>query len=85
MSMLDSYETEMSVVVTPRIARIDAKAAPAFRAAALELVRDRKNVVVMMSRVEAVDSTGLGCLVAMLKAVPPGAQLRLVGLRPAVR
>ena len=34
---------------------------------------------------KTVDSSGLGSLVAVFKAVAPGVKLRLVGVRPAVR
>jgi anti-sigma B factor antagonist len=65
--------------------RLDAGSAPGIRAAALELARGAPIVVVDMSRVVFVDSSGIGALVSILKLIPPGGALRLAATCASVR
>ncbi len=74
-----------ALVVTPLVRRIDASVAPRLRAELLPIVKTSRCVVLVMDDVDAIDSTGLGTLVAILKAMPASAQLRLVGVNATVR
>src|SRR5829696_2887032 len=68
------------------VRRLDAAAAPAFKQeAAGALVKRPSRLVLDLSAVEFVDSTGLGALVGLLKQMAPGARVALVGVRPAVQ
>jgi len=65
--------------------RIDAAVAIRFK----ELMRDilkepAPRVVLDLSRVEFLDSSGLGALVAVMKAMGDGRRLELMGLTPNV-
>jgi anti-sigma B factor antagonist len=74
-----------ALVVTPMIRRLDAAAAVDFAETVREHVRGRARVVVSLVHVEAVDASGIGALLAILKAMPPGGALRLAHARPSVR
>jgi anti-sigma B factor antagonist len=76
---------EGALVVTPLVARLDATAAPEFRDTLGAMVRGRRLVVLSLGRVTAIDASGLAALVAILKAMPPGAELRLADVPPSVR
>jgi len=68
-----------------RATRIDAAAAIGFKDAVRTAVRGgRGRVVLDLSAVEFVDSSGLGAIVAAMKALPNGRQLDLAGLHGAV-
>lgn len=67
------------------VAKWDASNARELRAAATELVGSKTVVVVDLSVVAAMDSTGLGSLVGVLKALPPGGVVRLCGVNPPVK
>ncbi len=84
-SSIDFEEKQGAMVVRPRFARLDAVAATGFRGAVLGRVAGKALVVMVMDEITFVDSTGIGCLVAVLKAIPAGAHVRLVGISEAVR
>jgi len=66
--------------------RLDAAAAPSFRqdlAGMLDHKPDR--VLIDLSRVEFIDSTGLGVLVSLLKQMGPNGRIAVVGAAPAVK
>lgn len=67
------------------VTKWDASNARELRAAATELVHNWRIVVVDMTSVTAMDSTGLGSLVGVLKALPPGGAVRLCGVNPPVK
>ena len=59
-----------AVVVRPKMARIDIEVAGQFRAALLQLVEQgHRHLVMDMSEVSFIDSSGLGALVSALKAL----------------
>jgi anti-sigma B factor antagonist len=74
-----------ALVVTPMIRSLDASSAASFLEAAREHVRGRALVVVSLACVDAVDASGVGALLAILKAMPPGGVLRLAHARRPVR
>jgi anti-sigma B factor antagonist len=72
-------------VVTPRMKRLDASVAPAFKQAVVQVVEagDRR-LVLDLSGVEFLDSSGLGALVSVLKAAGSQGALAVCGARGAV-
>jgi anti-sigma B factor antagonist len=71
--------------VTPLVARLDAEVAPALLDAVGATVGGRRLVVLSLGRIRAIDASGLAALVAILKRMPPGAELKLADVPPAVR
>ena len=59
--------------------RLDAAAAPRFRAEATEATGDARRVVLDLALVEFVDSTGLGALIGLMKSVAPTGVFVLMG------
>jgi anti-sigma B factor antagonist len=76
---------EGALWVTPLVDRLDAGAAPDLRDTVGAMVRGRRLAVLSLGRVRAIDASGLAALVAILKAMPPGAELRLADVQPSVR
>ncbi len=75
------------LVVAVQAERIDAAAAIQFKDRMRELsqTHDRApRVVLDMSRVAFLDSSGLGAVVAVMKLMGPDRQLELAGLTPTV-
>jgi anti-sigma B factor antagonist len=65
--------------------RLDASVAGTFKAAVLEVIKAGKNRLVLdMSSVGFVDSSGLGALVSILKSLGPQGSLAVVGVQPGV-
>ncbi|MFN3643015.1 MAG: STAS domain-containing protein [Gemmobacter sp.] len=66
-------------------ARIDAAVAIQFKDRMRDIVRDGPPVVVLdLSSVQFLDSSGLGAVVAVMKLLGPGRRLELAGLTPTV-
>lgn len=66
--------------------RLDAAAAPGFRAEMLALIAEgQRRIIVDLSAAEFLDSIGLGTLVALLKAIGDGGELAVAGAQPRVR
>jgi anti-sigma B factor antagonist len=66
--------------------RLDAAAAPAFKAALeANVTGSPRRVVVEMEAVQFLDSTGLGVLVSLMKLMAPNGGLAITGAQPAVR
>lgn len=66
--------------------RIDAASAIQFKDRMRELTQTHSQRVVLdLSRVAFVDSSGLGAVVAVLKALAPDRKLELAGLTPTVQ
>lgn len=79
-------ETDGALVVTPLVRRIDAEVAPALRDAVEPmLAAERRLVVLSLAHVRSVDASGLAALVAILRLIPPGGELRLAHVAPSVR
>ncbi|MFC3169984.1 MULTISPECIES: STAS domain-containing protein [Paracoccus] len=78
-------ETEAQMVVIVDEARIDAAIATRFKDRLREIVlRGRKPVQLDMRRVDFMDSSGLGAMIAVRKALPEALPLVLDGLTPNV-
>lgn len=83
---LDYNDTQGLRIVTVGEARIDAAVAIAFKDRMRELCIDGpERIVLDMTQVGFIDSSGLGAVVASMKQLGKGKNLELAGLSPAVR
>lgn len=74
-----------ALIVEPEIRRLDASVAPAFKDGIVALLPTASGRVVLdLSGVAFVDSSGLGALVALLKRVGPTGSLALAGVQAPV-
>lgn len=74
------------IVVHLRESRIDAAGAIDFKERMREYTQDAGlRVVLDLSQVGFIDSSGLGAVVAVRKSLGPNRQLELAGLTPAVQ
>lgn len=66
--------------------RLDAVRAPAFKQALIDNIRNQpKRVMIDASKVDFIDSTGLGALVTLLKMMGKGGRIVVAGAKPPVR
>ena len=71
------------VVVTIHTKRLDAHLAPEFKDRLLQLVQSGHERIIMdMTVLEAIDSSGLGALIAGLKALGGRGEMVLCGITP---
>lgn len=74
------------LIVTVDEPRIDAATAVQFKDAMRPLVEDGQSAVLLdLSRVDCVDSSGLGAVIAIMKYLGPDRRLELAGLQPKVQ
>ena len=78
-------EREGILVVTPLAARIDAIAAPEFRAQVGERAAGRSLLVLDLTQVAFIDSSGLAAVISVLKRLAPGGALRIAAPSEAVK
>lgn len=72
-------------IVTVEEARLDAAIATAFKDRMREILPEAGGKVILdLSQVNFMDSSGLGAVIAVLKAMPDGHELQLAGLTPNV-
>lgn len=84
MRLLSEIDGEF-LVVTVDEDRIDAATAVQFKDAMRDVVDDGPpRVLLDLSRVDSIDSSGLGAVVAAMKHLGPGRTLELSGLSPKV-
>lgn len=82
--LIDHYSSGRSLVVSLHDTRLDAAAAVAFKDRLYELVdAGNTHIVLEMSKVEFIDSSGLGALVAVLKHASRDGSLAVTGLQKA--
>lgn len=84
---MDVNEEEQggALVLRPSESRLDAARAPALREALLRRIEDgRTRIVLDLSGVSFMDSSGLGALVSALKRLGPGGTLAVAGATGAV-
>jgi anti-sigma B factor antagonist len=83
MTEFEENEGVLSIRFTQ--SRLDAAAAPGFKAALeTNVAGSPRRVIVDMGAVKFLDSTGLGVLVSLLKMMAPDGILALAGAQPAV-
>ncbi|MBT0668017.1 STAS domain-containing protein [Novosphingobium profundi] len=74
------------LTITVEQPRLDAMAAAPFRATLDPLLVDQPDRILLdLTPVGFIDSTGLGVLVSMLKRMGPGGRVAVVGAAPGVR
>lgn len=74
------------VRIVPPFERLDAAAAPQFKSDLdANLPKGSQRVLLDLSNVDFVDSTGLGALVGLLKRLGGSGRIAVVGVKPAVR
>lgn len=72
-------------IVKPMERRMDARSAPEFRRQMNELIAaGHRQLVLDLSDVDFIDSSGLGAIVSSLKALEGNGHLLVVGTRPPV-
>ncbi len=85
MELLAERQGDMLVVRAAQD-RIDAAGAIQFKDRMREITRDSTGRVVLdLSQVQFLDSSGLGAVVAVMKALGPERRLELSGLTPTVQ
>lgn len=83
---IEQKQQERATVVTVRERRLMADLAPEFKVFVLGAVKQGKSLLILdLSEVAVMDSSGLGALVSVLKGLGVKGELRVVGLSPAVR
>ncbi len=66
--------------------RLDAARAPAFKQALIDNISDQpRRVMIDATKVDFIDSTGLGALVALFKMMGEGGRIVVAGAKPPVR
>lgn len=84
MEVQSRIEADMQIVSVLG-SRIDAAVALAFKDAMRSATHDGRDTVVLdLQKVEFIDSSGLGAIVATMKHLAPDRRLVLAGLSPAV-
>ena len=72
-------------VVAPTLRRLDASAAPAFRQAVVQVIEGGETRLVLdLAQVEFLDSSGLGAMVSILKALGSRGSVAVCNARGAV-
>lgn len=72
-------------IITVEASRIDAAVAIQFKDRMREVLSaERPRYVLDLHKVDFIDSSGLGAIVAAMKLMPKGGKLELAGLTPAV-
>ena len=85
MQLLSEFQSPY-LVITVDEPRIDAATAVQFKDAMRPLVEEgTDNVLLDLSRVDSIDSSGLGAVIAVMKYLGSGRTLELAGLRPKVQ
>ena len=83
---LSTQATEQLFLIKVEEERIDAAAALAFKEAVRRLAPHAGPVILLdLSGVTFIDSSGLGALVGLLKALAPAQELRLAGTQAPVQ
>ena len=82
---LTTKRLEDRIIIRLQSSRLDAASAPTFKTAMeTELTHDDKRIILDLSEVTFMDSSGLGAVVAVLKQLN-GGEIRVVGLQKAVK
>lgn len=73
-------------ILTPSVRRLDASVAVAFKEAITrEIGDDQKALIVDFSKIDFIDSSGLGTLVSLLKMMNGKGEMTLCALNPGIR
>lgn len=84
MQMKDSEHGEV-LVVTPLDKRIDAYGSSDFKGQMVDRINSGRNLIVMdLSNVDFIDSSGLGAIVSILKTLGNNGTLRICGMKDTI-
>ena len=73
------------LVATPLEQRLDARSAPSFRDRIIDFVKaGHQRIVLDLSRVEFIDSSGIGAIVSVRKQLADQGELVICGASPTV-
>ena len=73
-------------ILTPSVRRLDASVAAAFKEAITrEIGDDQKALIVDFSKIDFIDSSGLGTLVSLLKMMNGQGEMTVCALNPGIR
>lgn len=73
-------------ILTPSLRRLDASVVAAFKEAFThEIGEDHKDLIVDFSKIDFIDSSGLGMLVSLLKMMNGKGEMMLCALNPNIR
>jgi anti-sigma B factor antagonist len=82
---INTHQSKSIDIITVDADRIDAAVAIQFKDRMREvLATESPRYVLDLARVDFIDSSGLGAIVAAMKLMPKGGKLELAGLTPAV-
>ena len=85
MELIDVNREAGVAVVSPTVRRLDASVEPAFRQAVVGTVQaGERRLVLDLSQVEFLDSSGLGALVSILKSLGSQGAMAVCGAQGAV-
>lgn len=83
---LDVNHQDGVIVVRPDLKRIDASVATEFKSRLLELIdKGDEKIVINLSEVDFIDSSGLGVLVLVLRKLGPEGKIRLCKVNDSVK
>lgn len=73
-------------IMIPSVRRLDASVAAAFKdVITREIGEDRKDLIIDFSKIDFIDSSGLGMLVSLLKMMNGRGEMTLCALNPNIR
>jgi anti-sigma B factor antagonist len=85
MELIEVQQDRGVTVVVPTVKRLDASVAPAFRQSVVAAMGEgHRRLVVDLAGVDFLDSSGLGALVSVLKAMGTQGSMAVCGARGAV-
>ena len=85
MELIDVIREGGVPVIVPRVKRLDASVAPAFKQAVVQVVQGgERRLLLDLADVEFLDSSGLGSLVSILKALGSQGTLAVCGAKGPV-
>lgn len=83
---IDTERQAQVNILTPAIRRLDASVAAPFKEAVMrEVGEDNKALIVDFSKIDFIDSSGLGTLVSLLKLMNGRGEMALCSLNPGIR
>ncbi|WP_230350712.1 STAS domain-containing protein [Lelliottia sp. WAP21] len=73
-------------ILTPAVRRLDASVAAAFKEAVTrEIGEDKKALIIDFSKIDFIDSSGLGTLVSLMKMMNGKGEMTLCALNPSIK
>lgn len=83
---IDAEHQSNVTILTPAVRRLDASVAGAFKTAISEQIGDApRGLIIDFSKVDFIDSSGLGTLVSLLKMMNGKGEMTLCALNPGIR